>query len=144
LFTWKDSFSVNVSQIDNQHKKLFELGNKVYELVALGDYYDHYDEIMDILRELKEYTIYHFSKEEALLKKYNYDETDFIKHKDEHTYFIEKISNINIYELDEDQLKFLTDALGIIAEWITSHILFTDKKYSSFLSTNINNEFQKN
>ena len=139
MFDWKDSFSVNVDQIDKQHQKLFELGNKIYELVCLGDYYDHYDEIVTILRELKEYTIYHFAKEEALLKKYNYDEDDFIKHKEEHTYFIEKISEINIYDADEDQSQFLNDTLAFVAEWITSHILFTDKKYSSFLSANISN-----
>jgi len=89
---WKDEYSVNIAEIDKQHKKLFELAERVYTMANLDDDYDDYDEIMDVLKELKDYTVYHFGYEEQLMDKYGYERTE--AHKIEHHFVVRKFRNL--------------------------------------------------
>ncbi|EJO5348763.1 hemerythrin family protein [Clostridium botulinum] len=132
MFKWKESYSCNISKIDNQHKRLFELADKIYTIVSVNDGYDHYDEIIETIRTLKEYTVFHFSYEEEVMKKYEYSDLD--NHKIEHDAFIKKISSINEEEIDEKQKKFLMDLLAFIVNWIENHILKSDLKYKDYLN----------
>lgn len=132
MFKWKDSYSCNIRQIDEQHKKLFELANKIYNIVLLDDKYDHFDEIVGTIRTLKEYTVFHFSYEEEVMRKYEYGDVD--NHKIEHEAFIKKISSINEEKIDEKQKSFLMDLLEFVVNWIENHILKSDLKYKDYLN----------
>lgn len=134
LFKWKDTFSVNVSDIDRQHKKLFEIGSRVYDIVSLDDNYDHYDEIMEILNELVDYTVYHFGFEEKLMEKYGYE--DYEQHKMQHYFFIKKVEKMVKKDIDERQQEVMRDLIAFIADWISSHILKSDMKYKEFFNKN--------
>ena len=68
-FKWKERYKLGIEEIDRQHKNLFDIGARVYDLAVLKDSYDHYDEIMSVLNELLDYTKYHFTYEEDLIKK---------------------------------------------------------------------------
>jgi len=131
LFKWGDDFCCNIQEIDKQHKKLFETGNKVYELASLDDNYDHYDEIMEILDELRQYTIYHFNYEEKLLSDNGYDKLD--THKIEHYFFTKKLQKIGKQDIDNFQKESIMEILTFIADWITNHILKSDHEYKDFL-----------
>ncbi|MDF2523932.1 MAG: bacteriohemerythrin, partial [Clostridiales bacterium] len=52
-FKWKNEYNCNVSDIDEQHQKLFEIGSRIYYMASLNDGIDHYDEIIAVLEELK-------------------------------------------------------------------------------------------
>jgi len=132
LFKWKDNYSCNISGIDNQHKKLFEIGSRIFDLVSLNDGYDHYDEIMNILNELKDYTIYHFSYEEELMKEHNYE--DYESHKIEHDFFIKKLMRLEKSDLEDNQNEALMKIITFVADWISGHILKTDMKYKTFFN----------
>lgn len=134
LFKWKDSYSVNVKEIDIQHRKLLEIGSRVYDLASLKDDYDHYDEIMEILEELKDYTIYHFGYEEDLMKKHGYDDLDM--HQMEHTFFIKKVERILRKDIDSRQDETVMEIVQFIADWVSSHILQSDMKYKVFFNEN--------
>ncbi|MCR2043664.1 bacteriohemerythrin [Anaerosalibacter massiliensis] len=132
LFTWKEDFSVNIEDIDKQHKELFRIGSRLYTIVSLKDGIDRYDEIIEILYELKDYAEYHFSFEEELMKKYGYDGTeDQIK---AHKKFIEKVISISEEEVDIEQKKMGMDLILFIANWIENHILKSDMGYKDFLN----------
>ncbi|ACO86279.1 bacteriohemerythrin [Clostridium botulinum] len=132
MFEWKECYSCNISKIDNQHKRLFELADEIYTIVSVNDGYDHFDEIMEAIKTLKEYTVYHFSYEEEIMRKYEYGDLD--NHKIEHEAFINKISSINEEEIDEKQKNFLMDLLEFIVNWIENHILKSDLKYKEYLN----------
>ncbi|AOT72902.1 bacteriohemerythrin [Geosporobacter ferrireducens] len=132
LFKWKDAYSCNVEAIDQQHKKLFELGSKLYSIVSLKDGADHYDEIMDVLVELKDYTIYHFDYEEALLEKHGFQGLQ--DHLKEHNSFIDKIVELENEDIDEKQSKITMDIIIFISNWIEQHILKSDMQYKAFLN----------
>jgi len=127
-FKWKERYSLNIPTIDTQHKKLFEIGNRAYELAILNDGYDHYDEIMSIVDELLDYTRYHFEYEEELMEKYKY--MGIAHQHNEHNSYIDKIKSISGENVDDDQQKAVLDILDFLSEWISSHILISDRKYA--------------
>ncbi len=133
MLKWRDEFSVNINSIDTQHKKLIEIGNRIDELLSLNDDADHYDEIMAIMGELKEYTIYHFDFEEKLLGENQYEALQ--EHHFEHYFFIKKLDRIGSRDIDDDQEKTIAEIYSFVIGWITDHILKSDMKYSQFLNS---------
>lgn len=127
MFKWQDSFSSGIEEIDNQHRKLIEIGSRVYDTALLNDDYDHYDELMAILQELVDYTQYHFGYEEELFEKYNYEKA--FEHKIEHEFFIKKLKKITSKDLDNSQREAFFQLLDFLSDWITGHILGSDKEY---------------
>lgn len=126
-FGWKDMYSVNVHEIDKQHKKLFEIGGRISDLVLADDNYDHYDEIMTILDELKEYTVYHFQYEEKLMEEYSYHEMD--AHRIEHLFLLKKLQRLQKKDIDIQQKEAVVELITFISDWIAEHILKSDMKY---------------
>lgn len=130
MFDWKQEYSCNVSEIDNQHKKLFELAAELYEIANRKDDYDHYDEIKQIFKKLSDYTVYHFDYEEKLMDKHQFDAREILMHKLEHGAFVKKMIKIQNEDLDKNQQKVLMDIIMFVVDWIEKHILNTDKKYT--------------
>ncbi len=129
-FQWKERYAIGIETIDSQHKRLFEIGAKAYELGLLNDGYDHYDEIVVLLRELKDYTDYHFSYEEQLMQELGY--SDIEAHKQQHGICIERITALCEKDIDQDQQAAILEVMDFLSEWISSHIMLTDKKYTAF------------
>ncbi len=127
MIKWKEDYIIGVDKIDEQHKKLFEIANKAYELLKNEFCIDKYDRIVEILDELKEYTVYHFKSEEEYMISIGYKK--FLSHKVEHDEFIKKITNIDFKSIDEDQDKYLLETLEFVVSWISGHILGRDKFY---------------
>ncbi|MDF2606470.1 MAG: iron-binding protein hemerythrin [Bacillales bacterium] len=125
MIKWKDDFLVGVEIIDEQHKVLFDLTGKAYELLKDDYVHDKYDEIVKIIDELKEYTIFHFKCEEEYMKSIGYKK--FLSHKVEHDDFIERVNSLNFLEIDEDQDKYILSILDFVVSWISDHILQRDK-----------------
>ena len=129
---WKDAYSCNIAEIDKQHKKLFEIGSRIFDLLSLGDEFDRYDEIAQIFDELRDYTIFHFGYEEELMKKHGYE--GYEDHKIEHDFFIKKLQRLEKTDFDNKQTESLVQIISFIADWITGHILKTDMKYKDFFN----------
>jgi hemerythrin len=128
LITWKDEYSLGIENIDQQHKKLFEIAGRAYELLKDQHYLDKYDKIIEILDELKEYTVYHFNQEEEYMKSINYKK--ILSHKVQHDDFVEKVNNVDFRHIDDNQDKYITETLDFVLNWIQQHILGTDKLYA--------------
>ncbi len=125
MFKWNENYETGVELIDNQHKKLFEIGNRAYELLKNKMYVDKYDKILEIIIELKEYTIFHFQTEEQhLLQKKC---TTFFSHKVEHDDFIKKLNDIDLKNIDDSQEEYIVELMTMVFKWIDGHILQKDK-----------------
>jgi hemerythrin len=131
MFNWKDSYSFGIPDIDDQHRKLFEIGSRLSYTAMLQDDYDHYDEIMQILKELTDYTEYHFSSEEEILRQYGYDGYD--AQVIEHSFFVKRLKKISGKDFENHQNEALMEILNFLSDWIGGHILESDKKYVGFL-----------
>lgn len=133
MLKWRENFSCNIEEIDNQHKKLFEIGTRLYTLATLNDEYDHFDEIMEILDELRDYTIYHFQFEEKLMSTYTYASYDI--HKIEHDFFVKKLQRLEKKDFEGQQQQSVIDIITFVADWVSGHILKTDMLYKDFFNS---------
>lgn len=127
MLKWKAEFETGISHIDEQHKHLFEIGNRAYSLI--DDNMDKFDEIVAVIEELKNYTVYHFTSEEEYMKSIGYRK--FLSHKVEHDDFVSKINGIDLEKMDENQEKSLRELIGLVFDWVTEHILGRDMEYTT-------------
>jgi len=132
MIKWKEEFSVNIREIDEQHKRLFEIGSKIYEIIELNDNCDHYDDIMEVLNELTDYTVFHFEFEENLMRNYGCEELE--SQQFEHMFFIKKLKKLTDKDIDKQQTETESDIIKFIIEWISGHILKSDMKYKQFFN----------
>jgi len=128
---WKDLYSCQIPEIDQQHRRLFELGNQLYTLALRTDAQEHHKIIKAILTELHAYTVYHFEFEEALLVTYGYPNLE--EHRKKHQFFIKKLSVFEIDLFHQDVKEMLLKLILFVSEWISSHIMIEDKKYGRYI-----------
>lgn len=84
LIDWSDKFSVNVREIDEQHRKLINLINTLHGAMKAGK---SVGVIAEVLQELAEYTDYHFSTEGGYMTMHGYPA--YHQHKAKHGKFAE-------------------------------------------------------
>lgn len=127
MFEWDESYATGIADIDEQHMKLFEIGNRAYNLLKNSLVLDKYDKIVDIIVELKDYTKYHFKYEEDYLASIKYKK--FFSHKIMHEEFIGKLNSIDLEHVDVNQDDSIIGILSMLQEWLADHILEKDQAY---------------
>lgn len=128
LLKWKDSLSVNVAAFDIHHKKLIDILNELHDFMLVGK---PQMIIEKVIMDLLNYTKYHFEAEESVMLNHNF--SGYIQHKAEHDNFVAKIQEcMNNYKSSSMALSI--DLMDFLREWLTGHIMGTDRKYSVFLN----------
>ncbi|WP_456405957.1 bacteriohemerythrin [Thiolapillus sp.] len=124
---WDNTLSVQIQEIDDDHRKLIDLFNLLNHAVEEGDSADY---IHALLEELINCTVWHFSHEERLMLKYAYD--GLAEHKQEHQELIRSIKALQQQLLNEGKTVSLDD-LEFLEHWLTGHILGTDMDLGAYL-----------
>jgi hemerythrin len=130
LFTWIDSYSVNIKEFDDQHRKLVELINTLHDAMSVGK---GSQALGPVLTELVKYTATHFSSEETLMLKYNYP--GYLAHKMEHERLTARVLEVQT-QFQDRQVTLTLGVMKFLQEWLVNHIQSTDKKYTVFLNKN--------
>ncbi len=125
MYEMKDEFLTGIQFIDEEHTKLFEITNRLYEISRDEFIPDKYDYIVDVIKELTEYTKYHFNHEEEFMKSINYRRilSQMVYHKE----FVDRLESINLDSVDIAQEKTMTELLSFLYDWLVHHICNTDK-----------------
>ena len=123
VFTEK--FKTGIDIIDEEHKQLFDIVGKIHKAIEVELVHDKFDLILDILGELKEYTLVHFADEEDYMKEINYDGLE--QQKILHEKFIETLNEVNLDHVDDNQEEYLYEVLNFLQNWLINHILKVDK-----------------
>lgn len=124
MFEMKEEYRLGVKLIDDEHTKLFEIGERAYQLLINQYATDKYDKIVEIIEELRGYTETHFRDEEEYMKSINYK--GLFTQKIEHDAFIKRINEVEFNKIDENQDEYIMDILNFVAKWLTEHILQKD------------------
>lgn len=127
---WDDSYLLGVPEIDSQHKKLIAIANELYDIVN-GSGADYKAKMPVILKKLTDYTQYHFSNEEELMRKIGYVGLD--AHKSAHSFFIKEV-DFQVKKLSSDDKSGILNFYNYIAGWVFSHIAKADKVWAAFKS----------
>jgi len=128
FINWDGSLSVNVGEIDQQHKKLVGMINELDDAMRQGK---GKDVLGKIINDLNAYTATHFKTEEDYFGRFAYPET--VSHKKEHVYFVQKTSEIK-NGFANGKLALSIDVMDFLGKWLKDHIMGTDKKYSKFFN----------
>lgn len=130
LITWDDSLSVQVTEIDNQHKKLIDIINNLSDAMRERKG----NEVMTkILSDLASYTQTHFKWEERHFQKFNYKDTP--AHLKEHEKFVDQIKKYKA-DFESGKLAMSIEVMNFLSDWLRGHIKGTDQKYTSFFHEN--------
>lgn len=127
-FGWKDSYSVKVLAMDNQHKKLFLLIQELSESMSAG----HGKDLLgEVLRRLVEYTTHHFAAEEKLMEMHKFP--GLPAHRGEHKALTEKVQVLK-KEFEAGNANMAPQLLSFLQNWLTNHIQVVDRKYGDFMN----------
>lgn len=123
LLQWKEEFSVEVEEIDIQHKNIVKILN---DLNSAFMEKKQEQVIEKIVAELSDYTVYHFDTEERYFLQFDFEHSQ--EHIREHNDFKEKVLQF------EEKLKtnktFLTyEVISFLKDWLVKHIAGSDKLY---------------
>ncbi|GAB6190793.1 bacteriohemerythrin [Desulfocastanea catecholica] len=126
IINWKNEFSVGVKEMDEQHKKLLAMINRlIEEQHTLTDPRT----IADLLTEMTDYAQVHFRAEEFLMAEYGYEQKS--AQEKQHQGFIDK--TISFYSATDIGPNVLSVALlDYLGSWLVGHILQEDMKYKDF------------
>ena len=129
FLTWSDQYKVNIAEIDTQHKKLFDLVNDMHDAMRTGK---GSEAIGKTLSALLDYVKTHFSAEERIMSTNGYP--DYAKHKQEHDALTKQALDLH-KQFSEGKSVLSFDVMNFLKNWLSNHILGTDKKYTPFLNS---------
>ena len=132
MIQWKDDYCTGIAPIDEQHKELFSIANRIYDLLKNDLIPDKYDSIVAIIGELQSYTRYHFKTEEDYMQRINYRR--FLSQKAAHNEFLAKMDAIDLGKIDNSQNQYLIEILDFVLDWLASHIVKADKLIAQYLT----------
>jgi hemerythrin len=126
---WNDKFSVGVAAIDNEHKRLVQMLNELYDAIQAGRGKDALGKILD---GLIAYTAGHFAHEERLFAETGYPAS--AAHTKEHEDLKKQVLDV--------QAKYRAGATGVLSlevmnflkNWLVVHIQGSDRKYGPHLN----------
>jgi len=123
---WKDSYSVGVKVLDDDHKQLIRLLNGFH---TAYQYHTGEEHEREALMALVDYTKYHFEREEKLMEENGYP--DLEAHKAQHRSMIAEVERfIDDYKVRGHEA--LDGVANYLNGWLINHINGTDKQYAPF------------
>ena len=132
LIPWQEEFSLGISEIDEQHKKMLAIINHLNDLFENHQHHNE-AEIDSVIKELSDYAIYHFQTEKKYFDLYGYENA--AEHLKIHDQYRQKIDEWRTrYDADKDP-KIFFEISEFLQNWWTWHINNTDRAYVPFLKS---------
>jgi hemerythrin len=128
FINWADSLSVGVKLFDDDHKELVSIANRLHDSITVGS---QQVVLVPILRELLNYTIFHFGHEEGMMLQYAYPKYE--QHKKEHDALIAKVQDFSD-QVKSGKTSISLSLIAFLKEWLVNHIMGSDKEYVDFFS----------
>ncbi|SHJ31856.1 hemerythrin-like metal-binding domain protein [Malonomonas rubra DSM 5091] len=125
---WSDKISVGIQELDEQHKHLVALINRLFEAMTEGE--NKAAVAKEIMNELIQYTVIHFAVEESLFRIFEYP--DYDDHCRHHQELRAQVMEIN-KKVQSGERMVTPELLFFLKKWITNHIMVEDQKYAPFL-----------
>lgn len=129
LVEWSDKYSVGISEIDEQHKKLLDIANQLFAACVQGKDAAQM-EFRRIVKEAVKYVQTHFSFEEELMKRAGYPA--YAEHKAEHAAFVAKVLE-GVRDFEGGKPFVPNNFARFLRDWTLEHIAITDKQYENHL-----------
>lgn len=127
VFPWNKNFETGIQTIDDQHKNLFLLVNKLANSLV----HENRIEVAEVFGELTDYTIYHFAAEEAIWSEHLQQQDGWRQaHSKAHNSFLPDITKIKENAAINHWQDTIEHILQFLIRWLAMHILDDDKRMS--------------
>ncbi|HEY4745318.1 MAG TPA: bacteriohemerythrin [Desulfuromonadaceae bacterium] len=133
FFVWNSSYSVGCDSMDQEHKRLVEIINKLYGAMRQGK---GNETIGSILDGLVDYARTHFAHEERLMKDAGY--AAYEEHKREHDSLTGHV--LAIQEKYRSGTVLSLEVMSFVKEWLVNHIQGSDKRYGPYVNKQENKQ----
>ena len=126
---WRESLSIGVEEIDNEHKKLLSHFDQLLKACETGK---GIDELKSLIGFLDGYVIKHFGNEEGLQRLHRYP--GYSTHKLEHVSFVAQLHSLK-QEIDSEgvALHHVIETNHMLLKWLIHHISTVDVQLGKFL-----------
>ena len=136
LFSWNKEMSVDIALLDEDHQKIINMINKLYDAIIVGEGEDVLAEIFDMMSV---YIHTHFESEAQLFKHIDYPEA--AQHIELHEELSRKVAEARIKFNTAHDSTLPTETMVFLKEWWTNHIMNHDMKYVAFMRENRSGSF---
>jgi len=128
VIVWRNSFSIQVADMDNHHKRLIEIANAILDQLHIAT---NFDSLAMSFEALVSFSQYHFTAEEKLMDIYNYPGTD--THSKKHSDLFIQLAEYKEQVLGGN-LPDKASFMSFFNSWLVSHVFDEDCKYGAFLN----------
>lgn len=122
---WQDRFNIGVDIIDREHKKLFNVINRIF--AAINQDSNNEWACQEGIKYFKNHAIQHFAEEEEYMQSVNY--SGYEMHKRIHDNFREKTLPALERELEQTHFseKSVNHFMGVCVGWLLGHTMTEDR-----------------
>ncbi len=120
---WTPELSVNVQVLDNQHRYLIDIINKL--IASLGQKQSK-EVLSSVIGDLVLYKKTHFATEEKYFAEFNFEGTT--EHIAAHRYFTEHLGELQKQYAD-DTVAFGFALVDFLEDWLIEHLMTMDRQY---------------
>ncbi len=129
ILEWSQGLDIGVNEMNDEHKKLLAIMNKLYDRNKAGAVKA---ELESIIQDLANYTVKHFSDEEAYMEKIQFPELSV--HKIIHQNLLRTFAE-QVEKFKKGDGKVSDGFFGFLKLWLTAHIQGIDTKYAHHSKT---------
>ncbi len=123
IMSWNNTLATGIPSIDAQHQQLVGFVNELYDAMTKGQ---GKEATGKILNRLVEYTVKHFAHEEQYFARLGYP--DSAAHIAEHDLLKKQVGDF-VKKFNAGQATVNAELMNFLRNWLTSHIMGSDKKY---------------
>ncbi len=127
-FTWQDSYSISVPEIDDQHKNLFALADTLHRAALAGE---AQQDLNELLGRLLVSSQQHFATEERLMASSEFPR--YAQHKRQHDLFVGKAVSLS-REFEAGEADLVGKVLPFLSRWMSHHITNVDRMLGPHLN----------
>ncbi len=124
-FQWQDRFNIGVDIVDQAHRRLFSIVQRIMELYV--ERHENKFACVEGIKYFKAYALKHFAEEEAYMREIGY--ANYLLHKRLHDRM--RRETLPALERELYASDFSTEAvqhfIGVCTGWLTGHIMIEDR-----------------
>lgn len=126
VFEWSEDYKIGNEAIDNEHKQLFRIVNRIINIFMENDFNKNKAACIEAIKYIKSYTIRHFAEEEEYQRSIGY--SGYKMHKKVH----DNMRDIVIPSLEKEIIsksyskEAMEHFVGACAGWLAAHVLVED------------------
>ena len=126
LIVWDTALETGHARIDEQHRSLVEILNRLHLAMKQGK---GRNELEGILVFLKDYTLNHFAMEEGLMAQHRYSAA--VRHREIHADLVRQVADL--VERFQHGSSLTLEIMNFLEDWLVQHIQGEDARFAAEL-----------